>query len=377
MKTIKYFIIIYLILHDIQSYCCNCCKKRTKGQSKQTQPKKSIPPIKTKITPPIYSKPTKTKRRKLSEEKTTPQVDKSEITKKKTSPKEDKTKTKEDKIEKTQINIKINGSKKVKIKKIDDISSTGNSIINKNFHNATTIYETDIKDEQTKEQVENLGINIEYKGYESKPYILAFVFSNNKNYIIFCEDANKKFVSYCDYGLFRETSIESITICDSKNLENATCLFYACKYLKNVHIINFDTQKLKCIDFMFAYCSNLEKIDDLKNINFENATTADRMFFGSNIKEIEINLNSKIESLFHMFENCNNLEKIKLKNFVFNSKIDVRGIIYGSYDINTIEVNINSEEDRSNFLGEIGGKSKYTYHESSKAFLKKKKKLRY
>lgn len=375
MKIIKYFIIIYLILHDIQSYCCNCCKKRTKGQSKQTQPKKSIPPIKTKITPPIYTKPTKTKEK---EDKTTPQIDKSKITKKKTSQEEDKTKTKEDKIEeKTQINIKINGSKNVKIKKIDDISSTGNSIINKNFHNATTIYETDIKDEQTKEQVENLGINIEYEGYESKPYILAFVFSNNKNYIIFCEDANKKFAS-CDYGLFRETSIESITICDSKNLENATCLFYTCKYLKNVHIINFNTQKLKCIDFMFAYCSNLEKIDDLKNINFENATTADRMFFCSNIKEIEINLNSKIESLFHMFENCNNLEKIKLKNFIFNSKIDVRGIIYGSYNIKTIEVNIDSEDGKSNFLGEIG-KEKYRYDNLDKAFIKeiKKKKIRY
>ncbi len=375
MKTIKYFIIIYfdITMHSI--ILCNCCKKRTKGQSKQTQPKKSIPPIKTKITPPIYSKPTKTKKTKLSEEKLPPQVDISKITKEKTSPKEDKTKTKEDKIEKTQINIKINGSKKVKIKKIDDISSTENSIINKNFHNATTIYETDIKDEQTKEQVENLGINIEYEGYESKPYILAFVFSNNKNYIIFCEDANKKFVS-CDCGLFRETSIESITICDSKNLENATCLFYACKYLKNVHIINFNTQKLKCIDFMFAYCSNLEKIDDLKNINFENATTAGRMFFCSNIKEIEINLNSKIESLFHMFENCNNLEKIKLKNFVFNSKIDVRGIINMSYNINTIEVNINSEDGKSKFLKEIG-KEKYKYDNSDKAFIKKKKKVRY
>ena len=352
MKTIRYLIIIYLLLHDIQSYCCNCCKKRTKGQSKQTQSKKSIPPIRSKITPPIHTNQQKTG---------------------KTGPEEDKTKTKEDKIEeKTQINIKINGSKKVKIKKIDDISSTGNSIINKKFYNATTIYETDIKDEQSKEQVENLGINIEYKGYESKPYILAFVFKNNKNYIIFCEDANKKFVGY-DCGLFRETSIESITICDSKNLENACCLFYDCKNLKSIHIINFDTQKLKDINCMFAFCQDLKEINDFRNINFKNATNADRMFLKcSSIKEVEIILNSEI-SLFHTFEDCNILEKIKLKNFTFNSKIDIRGIIDRSYNVKTIEVDIDNKKNRSKFLKEID-EEKYRYDESDKAFIKKKKK---
>ena len=260
--------------------------------------------------------------------------------------------------------------------KIENISSCTYPPINNHFYDVTTVYETDIKDIQTKEQVKNLNITIEYQGYESKPYLLALVYNGKKNYIIFCEDANAKF-SGTDYGLFRETDIKSITICNSNNLENACCLFYRCKYLEQLDIINFNTQKLTNISFMFAFCYRLKNINDLKNINFNIVTDAKRMFLKSSIEEIEINLGPEIDDLFSMFAECDGLKKIKINNFTYTKQnknekeIDIRNIINGSNNIDTIEINTDNDESRSAFLKEID-KKKYKYNEVNKVFEKLK-----
>ena len=386
IKYIKPLIVIGLLYIDINS-CCKEKKKPNQQQPYSADIKKSI------ITSPCKINNTKTKTNtkkdnikggkvntEVSPTENNSKVNEKEKVKSKVNPKEAVNPKSNPKEEgKPQINIKIDKSKGITMNKIENISSCEYPPINNHFYNVTTVYETDIKGIQTKEQVENLHITIEYQGYESKPYLLALVYDGKKNYIIFCEDANTKDI----YGLFRKTNIESITICNSNNLENACCLFYDCEDLKQLDIINFNTQKLTNISFMFAFCSRLKNINDLKNINFNIVTDAQKMFLKSSIEEIEINLGPKINDLYSMFENCNHLKKIKINNFTYTKQnknvkeIDIRNIINNSDNIDIIEINTDSEESRNVFLEEIGKKN-YKYDEVDKVFkkIKKNKKLK-
>ena len=375
IKHIKHLIIIGLLYIDINS-CCKEKKKPNQEQSYSADIKKPIitPPgeFKKKINNPKTK--TDTKKDNIKWEKVDTEVNPTEKIKPKVSPTEEVNPKEEGK---PQINIKIDESKGITMNKIENISSCKYPPINNHFYDVTTVYETDIKGLQTKEQVKNLNITIEYPGYESKPYLLALVYDGGKNYIIFCEDANTKYISYINIGLFRQTNIESITICNSNNLENACCLFYQCECLKQLDIINFNTQKLTNISFMFAFCYQLKNIHDLKNINFDIVTNASRMFLKSSIEEIEINLGPKINNLFSMFKECDNLIKIKINNFIFTNKnekeIDITFIVSGSNEIYTIEINTDSVESRSIFLKEIGKEKFMLYDKDNKLFLNKNK----
>ena len=375
IKHIKHLIIIGLLYIDINS-CCKEKKKPNQEQSYSADIKKPIitPPgeFKKKINNPKTK--TDTKKDNIKWEKVDTEVNPTEKIKPKVSPTEEVNPKEEGK---PQINIKIDESKGITMNKIENISSCKYPPINNHFYDVTTVYETDIKGLQTKEQVKNLNITIEYPGYESKPYLLALVYDGGKNYIIFCEDANTKYISYINIGLFRQTNIESITICNSNNLENACCLFYQCECLKQLDIINFNTQKLTNISFMFAFCYQLKNIHDLKNINFDIVTNASRMFLKSSIEEIEINLGPKINNLFSMFKECDNLIKIKINNFIFTNKnekeIDITFIVSGSNEIDTIEINTDSVESRSIFLKEIGKEKFMLYDKDNKLFLNKNK----
>ena len=393
IKYIKPLIVIGLLYIDINS-CCKEKKKPNQQQSYSADIKKPIITSPGELKKKINNTKTKTNTKKdnikggkvnteVSPTENNSKVNEKEKVKSKVNPKEAVNPKSNPKEEgKPQINIKIDKSKGITMNKIENISSCEYPPINNHFYNVTTVYETDIKDIQTKEQVKNLNITIEYQGYESKPYLLALVYNGKKNYIIFCEDANTKF-SGTNYGLFRKTNIESITICNSNNLENACCLFYDCEDLKQLDIINFNTQKLTDISFMFAFCRRLKNINDLKNINFDIVTNASRMFLKSSIEEIEINLGPKINDLYSMFEECNHLKKIKINNFTYTKqnknggKIDIRNIILKSNNIDIIEINTDSEESRNVFLEEIGKKN-YKYDEVDKVFkkIKKNKKLK-
>lgn len=394
IQYIKHLIIIGLLYIDINS-CCKEKKKPNQEQSYSADIKKPIitPPgeFKKKINNPKTK--TDTKKDNIKGEKVDTEVNPPEKINTKVSPTEKNSKVNEkEKIKpevstteevnpkeegKPQINIKIDESKGITMNKIENISSCKYPPINNNFYDVTTVYETNIKGIQTKEQVKNLNITIEYPGYESKPYLLALVYDGEKNYIIFCEDANTKYISYINIGLFRQTNIESITICNSNNLENACGLFYHCECLKQLDIINFNTQKLRNISFMFALCYRLKNINDLKNINFDIVTDASRMFLKSSIEEIEINLGPKINNLFSMFEECDNLKKIKINNFIFTNKngekIDIRNIILKSCGIDTIEINTDSDESRKLFLKKIGKEKFMLYDKDNKLFLNKNK----
>ena len=393
IKYIKPLIVIGLLYIDINS-CCKEKKKPNQQQPYSADIKKPIITSPGELKKKINNTKTKTNTKKdnikggkgnteVSPTENNSKVNEKEKVKSKVNPKEAVNPKSNPKEEgKPQINIKIDKSKGITMNKIENISSCEYPPINNHFYNVTTVYETDIKDIQTKEQVKNLNITIEYQGYESKPYLLALVYNGKKNYIIFCEDANTKF-SGTNYGLFRKTNIESITICNSNNLENACCLFYDCEDLKQLDIINFNTQKLTDISFMFAFCRRLKNINDLKNINFDIVTNASRMFLKSSIEEIEINLGPKINDLYSMFEECNHLKKIKINNFTYTKqnknggKIDIRNIILKSNNIDIIEINTDSEESRNVFLEEIGKKN-YKYDEVDKVFkkIKKNKKLK-
>ena len=400
IKYIKPLIVIGLLYIDINS-CCKEKKKPNQQQPYSADIKKSIITSPGKINNPKTKTNTKKDNIKGGEvntevsptekinTKVSPTANNSKVNekekikpevnpKKEVNPKEEVNPKSNPKEEgKPQINIKIDKSKGITMNKIENISSCKYPPINNNFYDVTTVYETNIKGIQTKEQVEKLHITIEYPCYESKPYLLALVYDGKKNYIIFCEDANTKF-SGTNYGLFRKTNIESITICNSNNLENACCLFYDCEDLKQLDIINFNTQKLTDISFMFAFCRRLKNINDLKNINFDIVTNASRMFLKSSIEEIEINLGPKINDLYSMFEECNHLKKIKINNFTYTKqnknggKIDIRNIILKSNNIDIIEINTDSEESRNVFLKEIG-EEKYKYDEVNKVFKKIKK----
>lgn len=176
---------------------------------------------------------------------------------------------------------------------------------------------------------------------------------------MFSECSNIKSISLNDIDTTNVTSFES-TFYNCKKLEsvdmsncnmsNATTfrqIFYGCSVLKEVKA-NFDFTNATTIQNMFYnngkinevticekgkgysnlltstgcqnlfyYCSELQKINNLEELNFPNATSLQDMFNGCyELKEINLSgmVNDKISNMQRAFISCYELEKLHLDN---------------------------------------------------------------
>ena len=87
---------------------------------------------------------------------------------------------------------------------------------------------------------------------------------------------------------------------------------------------------LKDCSYMFANCKNIENID-LINFNTNNIISMQYMFYGCNIKEINLlSFNTmSVKNINNTFENCKNIKYLDLSFLNINNVIDIKGIFKG------------------------------------------------
>ena len=104
---------------------------------------------------------------------------------------------------------------------------------------------------------------------------------------------------------------------NTQNVEDVYEMFYMCRALKTVHLESFNTGKVKTMFSMFYGCKSLETLD-LKHFNTEKVETMSGMFGGcKSLKTLDITSfnTEKVGYTKSMFSGCSALETLDLTSF--------------------------------------------------------------
>ena len=130
-----------------------------------------------------------------------------------------------------------------------------------------------------------------------------------------------------------------------------TGMFSQCKSLKNINLLNLNTQKVNNMCDMFKFCSSLQNIN-LSNFNTENVTNMSFMFCScESLQKIDISSFNvqNVNDMKSMFSGCkclSDLDKQKIinmdKKFYECFPIDNKKQLYSSIAINQKQTDINN-----------------------------------
>ena len=113
----------------------------------------------------------------------------------------------------------------------------------------------------------------------------------------------------------------------TENATNMGTMFGKCYELKKLDLRNFNTQKVKKMNYMFEQCINLEEILFDEDLFKTNQVDSMAHMFDRCEKLKTINLLSftgeKTKMAIFMFSNCLQMKEIKLTNFKGNDKINI------------------------------------------------------
>ena len=115
------------------------------------------------------------------------------------------------------------------------------------------------------------------------------------------------------------TNVEKLDLSklDTSYITNMSRMFYMSSGLKSIDLSNFNTSNVTSMTYMFYGCSSLTALD-LKTFNTSKVIGMYHMFAGcSNITKLDLsNFNtSKVTNMASMFLNCVNLVNLDLSNF--------------------------------------------------------------
>ena len=117
-------------------------------------------------------------------------------------------------------------------------------------------------------------------------------------------------------------------------------MFKDCESL-SIANLNFNTSKVKQMDYMFYYCKELEYLN-ISNFHLENLINSQNMLKGCiKLKEIEFNNNTRtdnLEVMIGMFKNCESLLKINTKIFRINKLTKLNEIFSGCKSLEEIDL---------------------------------------
>ena len=118
--------------------------------------------------------------------------------------------------------------------------------------------------------------------------------------------------AYCD-------ALETLDLktFNTQNVEDVHAMFYMCRALKTVHLESFNTGKVKTMFDMFYGCRSLETLN-LKHFNTEKVETMSGMFGGcKSLKTLDITSfnTEKVGYTKSMFSGCSALETLDLTSF--------------------------------------------------------------
>ena len=172
----------------------------------------------------------------------------------------------------------------------------------------------------------------------------------NEEEIKQCEiKINDKLIPFNYNKTFTKGGEYTIKYSFKNNLNNASYLFFECKYLKKINFSNFNAENIKSMHYMFGECRALTNIN-FSNFNTKNVIDMGELFRGCD-SLTEINLSSfdtkNVSNMSCMFYGCNKLENIILSNF--NTQ-NVKNMNSMFFDCNSLKAINLSEFDTQNVI---------------------------
>ena len=137
-------------------------------------------------------------------------------------------------------------------------------------------------------------------------------------------------------------SIQFKSINDVKVLMPRDCSFilFCLRSVKTIYLRGIDTSDTYCMNFMFASCNNLMRIDVLENINTKCVLKMKGMFSECE-NLLSLNLSSfntrSVWDMSRMFDGCKNLSYLNLKNFDTRSVFDTNYMFSGCSSLSQID----------------------------------------
>ena len=145
------------------------------------------------------------------------------------------------------------------------------------------------------------------------------------------------------------TNIEKLDLSklDTSYITNMSKMFYMSSGLKSIDLSNFNTSNVTDMSYMFNGCSNLLNLD-VSNFDTSKVTSMRRMFSdASSLQTLNIsNFNlSNVDSMSEMFKNCTNLINLILPNSSAPKLINIQYAFYkctnlkGTIDLSNFKPN--------------------------------------
>ena len=135
--------------------------------------------------------------------------------------------------------------------------------------------------------------------------------------------------------------IENIINLDTSNVKTMICMFNGCKKLTNLNLSSFNTSSVIDFTSMFNSCSALTNLN-ISNFDTKNASKINAMFYNCS-SLTNLNLTSfdttNVTSMPTMFYNCSSLTSLDLSSFNTDNVTDITMLFYNCKNLNTIIVN--------------------------------------
>ena len=134
------------------------------------------------------------------------------------------------------------------------------------------------------------------------------------------------------------TEIKGIENLNTENVTYMNYMFYDCSALASLNVSKFNTAEVKDMDFMFYNCSTLTSLN-LSNFNNAKVTTMISMFDGcTKLESLDLsNFNTaEVTNMGCMFYNCSALTSLNLSNFNTAKVTNMSAMFYNCSALTTI-----------------------------------------
>ena len=128
---------------------------------------------------------------------------------------------------------------------------------------------------------------------------------------------------------------------NTSKVTNMDWMFYYNDELTSLDLSNFDLENLVNSDFMFGYCTKLEKIIFKKGTITKNLKSMNNMFVHcESLKNIntEIFRMNKVSSIFEVFQECHSLESIDMSQFVTSNVYSIVEIFSDCINLKSLNI---------------------------------------
>ena len=140
------------------------------------------------------------------------------------------------------------------------------------------------------------------------------------------------------------TNVEKLDLSklDTSNITNMSRMFYMSSGLKSIDLSNFNTSNVTSMFSMFDGCSSLTTLD-LSSFNTSKVTGMNQMFRNcKSLTNLDLSTfdTSKVINMYYMFNNCTLLTQLDLSNFDTSNVIGMYGMFQGCGSL--INLNVSS-----------------------------------